>query len=253
LIPRLWTALGAVILIVASAAVSAFVVLNWNPFSPRDYEDCAARAVKDAKSNDALSVLLSICKSDFKGRRKAGGGYSYLHPVSNQEFDIKGPNPTKQEIEYIARELDTYLQREAEADLAKRADELAAEQERADKQRRMRGREEVATTKVSMKILSFGCDLSCSSFDVSMKINNESEETLSQLWFRWALIPKGETTCPTDMDAWSTKDVHLPPGGSAILYDHTHSSVPTFAAPSSFRLCGKIWGVRIAGDTARAR
>jgi len=58
--------LGAAILIVATAAITTIVVSNRTLFPPTDYEDCAARAAKDARSKDALSVLLSLCDSEFK-------------------------------------------------------------------------------------------------------------------------------------------------------------------------------------------
>jgi hypothetical protein len=55
---------------------------------------------------DALSVLLSVCDSEFKGRRKAGGGYAYYNTCPGRNFDlgrtfeIKGPNPTPVEQKY---------------------------------------------------------------------------------------------------------------------------------------------------------
>jgi hypothetical protein len=70
LISKTQVIFGAIILVAMSAALSAFVFSNWDPFPPTDYEDCAGRAAKTAKSKDGLSVLLSLCRSEFKGRRK---------------------------------------------------------------------------------------------------------------------------------------------------------------------------------------
>src|SRR5262249_32237366 len=39
-------------------------------FGPKDYEDCAENAARDAKSKEALSILLYSCDSKFRGRRK---------------------------------------------------------------------------------------------------------------------------------------------------------------------------------------
>lgn len=99
LISKLRAVLGAAILIVATSAVAAIVVPKWNPFPPKDYEDCAARAAKDAKSKDALSVLLSICGSEFEGRRKAGGGYTYYDSCQDRAFDIQRAKPDTRRTE----------------------------------------------------------------------------------------------------------------------------------------------------------
>jgi hypothetical protein len=126
LISRARAALAAAVLIIATAAITAIVVTKWdNLFPPTDYEDCAARAAKDAKSKDSLSVLLSLCDSEFKGRRKPGGGYAYYNSCSGRysdigrTFDIKGPNPTPDEQKYMSGQ--------CLADM--RADREAAEQE----------------------------------------------------------------------------------------------------------------------------
>ena len=86
-----------------------------------------------------------------------------------------------------------------------------------------------------------------------MKVNNESKETLSEISFGWALIPKGDKVCPVDARdaAWSVKSVDLPPGRSVVLNTHEITSAPT--SPSSLRLCGKVSGVRIADKTASAQ
>jgi hypothetical protein len=221
--------------------------------SPVDFEQCSNEAARAAKTPSAFAALLSGCKSKFAGRRKPGGGYTYLDPLMDQEFDIKGPNPTKEELEHIAREFDAYIERKNEAESAKLAREVAMREEEALQKQRMKDRADVAAAAVRMTILSFDCSFSCSNFDVSMKIKNESGETLSQIWFGWALIPKGEVTCPTEITgSWSTTNgVRLPPGGSAVL--NTHAHVPMYSAPSSFRLCGKVIGARIAEETARAQ
>ena len=73
----------------------------WNPFAPSDYEECAESAAKSAKTNEALKVLISTCASKFAGRRKVGGGYSYFDARQDRTFDIKGPNPTPDELKFI--------------------------------------------------------------------------------------------------------------------------------------------------------
>ena len=147
LISRLQAVLAAVILIVVTAAVSTIVVSKWNPFPPKDYEDCAARAAKDVKSKDALSVLLSICASDFTGRRKGGGGYTYYDSCRDISVDIGGSNPTATELQQLDLQCRAYLgaqeQREAEVadqrrktQQAAKAAQAAAAAELADQKRR---------------------------------------------------------------------------------------------------------------------
>ena len=94
---------------IAAVAISAIAVTKWHPFAPKDYEECAERAARDAKSKDALSVLVSVCRSNFAGRRKAGGGYTYYDPCQESTFDINGPNPTPDEAKYIMDKCLAYL------------------------------------------------------------------------------------------------------------------------------------------------
>jgi hypothetical protein len=122
-------AAGAAALIAATAAITAIVVTEWNLLPPRDYEDCAARAAKDAGSKDALSVLLSICRSPFKARRKSGGGYAYYDRCQDRTFDIKGPNPTADEQKYIREQCFTFLDAQAR---------VAAEKEESKRRGRVR-------------------------------------------------------------------------------------------------------------------
>jgi hypothetical protein len=90
--------LGATVLIVATAAITAIVLSKWdNLFPPTDYEECAERAAKTAKSKDALAILVSTCNSKFVGRHKPTGGYTYFDGRQARDFNIAGPNPTPQE------------------------------------------------------------------------------------------------------------------------------------------------------------
>jgi hypothetical protein len=156
LISKLRTALGVAILIVATAAISAIVASKWNLFPPTDYEDCAARAAKDAKSKDALSVLLSLCDSEFKGRRKPGGGYAYYSSCRGlgldlgRTFDIKGPNPTADERKRMTDQCWADINEEQRAaDQQAEAERRAAEQ-RAEAARRRADQEAEAARKAQL-------------------------------------------------------------------------------------------------------
>jgi hypothetical protein len=138
MISKVHLAFGATMLVAMSAAVSAVVFSNWDPFPPTDYEDCAGRAAKTAKSKDGLSVLLSLCRSEFKGRRKPiGGGYAYYDESCSDlgAFTIKGPNPTPSEIRDINQQCLSHLQalQEAEAEKERRAYEVAEQKRRAQR------------------------------------------------------------------------------------------------------------------------
>src|SRR5262249_11456443 len=117
------------------AAISAMVVTKWNLFAPKDYEECAERAARDAKSKDALSILVSVRRSNFAGRRKAGGGYTYFDQCQERTFDINGPNPTPDEVKSVEEKcrayLDTKSQMEAEEAEFERKARSAAQQVRA--------------------------------------------------------------------------------------------------------------------------
>src|SRR5665213_1087638 len=136
--PRLKTYFLWLALIVAVATSSVFATISFyqrGPVAPKDYEECAERAARDAKSKDALSILISVCRSNFGGRRKAGGGYTYYDPCQESTFDINGPNPTTDEVKYIREQCLAYLslksQMEAEQEEAKRKARLAALEARA--------------------------------------------------------------------------------------------------------------------------
>jgi hypothetical protein len=80
----------------------------WSSREPVDYEDCAERVEKnaDAKQRDKQ---IAACESQFAGRRKPGGGYSYYDFMQDKHFDIAGPNPTPQEQREIDQHYTAFL------------------------------------------------------------------------------------------------------------------------------------------------
>jgi hypothetical protein len=228
LIPRLWAALGAVILIVASAAISAFVVSNWNPYSSRDYEDCAARAAKDAKSKDALSVLLSVCRSEFEGRRKAGGGYTYYDSCQQKTFDIKGPNRNPDELENIKKECLAYVDRQA-------AEEREAQQ-----------------TEWSTKIeamshihVTFLRDIGCGSVSCRgrFEVTNESDKALD-----YVLVGLAHTNgdCPPRYAEQHTLRLKISPGEVRRIEGDISAGYGARNSFTSPRLCIEVLDVQFA-------
>jgi hypothetical protein len=50
-------------ILLAAFAVVALSTPTWNPFAPKDYEECAESAAMTAKSKEALAILISTCNS----------------------------------------------------------------------------------------------------------------------------------------------------------------------------------------------
>jgi hypothetical protein len=227
--------LGAAILIVATAVVTTIVVSNWNLFPPTDYEDCAARAAKDAKSTDALSVLLSICDSDFKGRRKSGGGYAFYNSCQGRAsdigrtFDIKGPNPTPDEQENMKAQCLADIQAEQraaeqeaaaarkvaaqEAEAVRKAQQVAANQAAQERAAAAAAASALQLKKsqtipaVHATVNGFECSSLLSLFDKSctdkatfiymqLEVTNESKEALSGVLIGLAVGPTNGK-CPS--------------------------------------------------------
>ena len=164
---RLIRACQLLIAVITTGSIFAPVAAHadWRSwlFGPKDYEECAENAAKDAKSKDALGVLLSLCESKFRGRRKPNGGYTFYDERQNQYFDIKGPNPTPAELEYIEREYSGYIaakaeferrQREYEREEAERQSAIRqAEREEAERQAATR-RAEAERQRIAAQIAS---------------------------------------------------------------------------------------------------
>jgi hypothetical protein len=81
----------------------------WSSREPADYEDCAERAEKNAETKPQREKLIAACESQFAGRRKPGGGYSYYDFMQDRHFDIAGPNPTPQEQREIDQHYTAFL------------------------------------------------------------------------------------------------------------------------------------------------
>ncbi|QUS41840.1 hypothetical protein RPMA_25595 [Tardiphaga alba] len=88
---------------------SGYAHAQWWTAAPADYEDCAERVEKSSLANEPKAIALSNCESQFAGRRKRGGGYSYYDFMQNRSFDIAGPNPTAAEQKAIDEQYAAYL------------------------------------------------------------------------------------------------------------------------------------------------
>ena len=277
---------GAAILIVATAAVSAIVMSKWsNLFPPTDYEDCAVRAAKDAKSKDALSVLLSLCDSEFKGRRKPGGGYAYYNSCSgsvtsdlSRTFDIKGPNPTADEQKYMRGEClaDMRADRqvaeqiaeaarksaEREAEAARKAQQVAAyqaAQERAAAAAaasafQLRKSQTIAAVHATVNGfrcvgLFYGqdsCNDKVQSVYIQIEITNQSKEALSGISIGVAVAPTNGK-CPSSYAQPQYLNIPLSTGETRAI--EISSGLDFLNHP----VCAKVVDVDFAGDAQTRR
>jgi hypothetical protein len=272
---------GAIILVAITAAVSAVVFSNWDPFPPTDYEDCAGRAAKTAKSKDGLSVLLSICLSEFKGRRKPiGGGYAYHHEHCSDlgAFTIKGPNPTPTEMRGINQQCSSHLQalQEIEAEKERRADELAEQKRRAQqaaqeaRDRRLQAAQEArdrqlqaaqearavaeqqrrqrklsAMTGVQIRAAGFKCteyDTCDWSVDLKVEVTDGSREALSKISVGLAFV-QTSSACPSLYAERHTFDLNLSPG-------ETRATTIKYidAALAKRRVCAAVVDLRLVDE-----
>ena len=236
----------------------------WNPFAPKDYEDCAESAARDAKSKAALDILLEACDSNFKGRRKLGGGYTYFDPRQFRDFDIAGPNPTRREVETIDKQYETYLeeQRREAATAAEREEEqqriLGAEAERkrqqtlAEQQRRTQQAAllaqrrktagqyiQIVSTKIECPFRRIGAQ--CDGYSLTIGLRNKSGETISAVWVGWVFMPEGQSGCPTSYPTKYQQKVTLRPDDTTVLNIGTRFDGPT----GPFRYCVKLTDIDI--------
>jgi hypothetical protein len=245
LISKVHAILGAALLVAATATISVIAVSKWNLFPPKDYEDCAARAAKDAKSKDGLSVLLSICSSDFKGRRKAGGGYTYYDTCQHRTVDTKGPNPTPDELKAIIKQCSAYLdaqarsaaeqeeserraqqaaqvardKREQAAQWERDRREQAAQMARDTREQAMQLKKYSAMKDIHVTVISFECSgydedicRHVSIIDMRVKATNGSKEAVSSVTIGLASVPTIDLPCPSTYAEKKKLDINLSPG-----------------------------------------
>jgi hypothetical protein len=258
LISKLRAGIGAAILIVATAAVTATVVSKWYPFPPIDYEDCAARAAKDARSKDALGVLLSICSSEFSGRRKAGGGYTYYDECQDRTFDIDRPNPTPNEMKSMREQCRAHLKVEAtiahqeqQAAQETRRQQQSAQEARLQEQQAaqearlsaLQARKLAAMKAIRVTPAGFKCTVVCDVYvDMTVEVTNGSNEALSGVSIGLAFVPTN-SACPASYAQREDLRIVLSPGET-----RTTKIITLDAAFSKLHVCIKVLDVQFAGN-----
>jgi hypothetical protein len=257
----LWS--GATIVVAAISVLATVTFYQWSPVAPKDYEECAERAARDGKSKDALSVLVSVCRSKFAGRRKMGGGYIYYDPCQAGTFDINGPNPTTDEVKHIRDQCLAYLslksQMEAEQEEAKSnarltALEAKAAAQQAEREERAKAQQAEQAASAAMQARKLAAISSVrvtkSNFETceygychwQVEVTNGSKEALSIVVIGLSSISTVGTACPSSYATRETLKIGLSPGerrGATIdLVDIEFSKHP---------LCTKVLDVEYAG------
>ncbi len=241
--------------VVVSALLSALPASAqwWNPLAPSDYEDCSERAAKDAKSSEALNILLQSCSATFRGRRKPGGGYTFLDTRQNRSFPIAGPNPTPAEIKYFDEQYSVFLKDQqaaasAYAERSKQLQQLEAERQRARQNELadLERRRQTALGRVRVISREFNCPqmmVGCPFYDVTARVKNQSNENISSVSIGWVLFPADGSGCPSTYASRETARVSLRPNDSTVLH-FKGSDGPTGTEKTSY--CIDVTDVQIA-------
>jgi hypothetical protein len=235
---------GSFLIIAAIVGVVLLWQQGWNPFPPKDYEECIESAAKSAKSKEALAILVSSCGSNFVGRRNPRGAYTYYDSRQSRTFDISGPNPTagewgaiertynqyqadtarkeeferkrlaeqqRHQYEEYQRAINAQAEQEQKRQLAQAEQERKMQQVQADLQRRR----QAALSRISVISHSIDCLYpslpGCGNYKITATINNQSSETLSMLAVGWAFLSEGENNCPTYVQTREQEQLRLPP------------------------------------------
>jgi hypothetical protein len=252
----------------AALAVVAAVFIwhsDWNPFLPKDYEECIESAAKSTRSKEALSILLSSCESKFVGRRNGRGGYVYFDSRQDRSFDIAGPNPTSDEWAFVDKAYNQHL-----ADVAKndeiqrsklaeqqrqkyeeyqRAVNLEAEQQRKQQQVQadLERRKRAALSMIAVTSPSVYCVYQtlpdCPSYKITATIRNQSTETISMLAVGWVFVPESEINCPSYLQTMHQEQVRMRPGETVVINVDELGGGP---ASKRFHYCVKVTDVQIA-------
>lgn len=104
-----WAVTAAAVLVLFGITAVWIGYGGREPYTAKDYEDCAGQAQADAPSNIDYNKLIVKCSERFAGRRKSGGGYAYFDFMQNKTFDIAGPNPSDDERKRIDRSYMEFL------------------------------------------------------------------------------------------------------------------------------------------------
>jgi hypothetical protein len=243
----------------------------WNPFAPADYEECSEQAAKEAKTDEALTILLRACNSKFPARRNPNGkGYIFIDLRLKRSFQVDGPVPTAQDIERIEHAYQEYLaqkrqdeQRNAE-EAQRRAEEVGKEiertqralqeslvrqrqdeQRRAEQRRKEVERKAAALPNVQIVDSKVSCTSSywCGSKYGTVVVKNASAETVTRINLGWTIYQGNERTKSCTSHHETKKSISLSiPAGATASFNFETSDGPSDGA---YRYCIMINDIEI--------
>lgn len=258
--PKLAVALAACLFVSPSQTYAQW----WNPFAPADFEECSEQAAKEAKTDEALKILLRACSSKFPARRNpSGSGYTFYDSRTDQSFAVAGPLPSAREIELMNRVYQEHLvqkrqderrqaeemRKEAELVEKGRQESLAwdrqIEQLRTEAQRKLRERKAAALRSIQIVESKVGCTSSywCGSKYGTVVVKNASAEVVTRILLGWTIYPGTDRTksCTSHHETKKSITVAIPAGETASFNFET-SDGPSDGA---YRYCITINDVEI--------
>ena len=193
----------------------------WSVFGPSDFEDCAKKSATDAKSKEALNVLLTQCAAEFPARRSPMGGYVYFDVELMQSIPVSGPKLSSADVNKINQLKDANRK-------------VAAE---ANARRNQRNMEARAKTQISSWKISCANAYYCGEKIITAIIKNDSNYTISGIGVG-VVVNRKVDSCG-QLSETSFKSVTISPNRSATL------NFQTWDGPSdgAYQACLQITSV----------
>ena len=174
--------------------LALFLFVALSGCAPRDQEGCVARAAKEAKTNDALKVLVRNCESEFPAKRRDDGTYAYFDAQTEEWIDVSGPKLSDADIVAIEE-----LRSQKVENLSQKA-----------------SRNKKAIQDVSVERFDISCEGSlCWEKNITVLLKNKSEYRISGVKFGYEI---GENLdCTGSFGKEFSSDIAIPPGGTASI------------------------------------
>lgn len=211
-------------------------------FGPSNYEDCEVSAAKDAKSEQALQILIKKCNSDFPARKSQQGGYFYFEPNSKEWIPVSSPKMTKLDWEKVSQAIAVFEleQTKRENELRKRAEETKLRKEADDKLRSETNAAVKAELLSGISVMSFSYQCkstyNCRDKNFTVKLKNNSKHDIRMVGFGILLTPVKQDCTGTHSENAGSQLVDLGAGDTTVI-NFTQNEF----GPVTSNLHGCIW------------
>ena len=176
---------------------------------PKDQEDCAARAAKDARSVAAMRVLTNDCETEFPAQRQDDGSYAYYVGELDKWVPVSGPKLSAADNDNI-RNLRAKAQKDKEQE--------AAEDQKAQDRENKEIADVLTKTKVSEYNVSCNIDdtfIKCYDKNITVKIVNSSDKTISGITVMYEIGQNID--CKGSLSKSFDNTISIPPGGTGTI------------------------------------